>query len=82
MRRNTASRLRVPRSRTSMYAPVGILTASCLARISAFTASGVDLAPPCLARIYALRRASCVYGEVFHFVKSEVDFVSEVTPTA
>ena len=39
MRRNTSLRLRVPQSRTSMYAPVGILAAPCLARISAFTAS-------------------------------------------
>ena len=41
MRRNTALRFRVPQSRTSMYAPVGILTAPCLARISAFTTSSV-----------------------------------------
>jgi hypothetical protein len=33
MRRDTALRLRVPQSRTSMYAPVGILAAPCLARI-------------------------------------------------
>ena len=43
MRRNTASRLRVPRSRTSMYAPIGILTAACLARISVFTTGYVRL---------------------------------------
>ena len=66
MRRDTALRLRVPQSRTSMYAPVGILAAPCLARILLCFTLGIGLrkillgysvAAPCVSVTYVYVRS-------------------------